>query len=115
MVVTDRDAWVFHAFDARNRERIRSLVTDELIAEHKADPNGIHSDNLQRVLAYFRRGPISGKYIIVAENPFSAYRIGVLNGDRGTAIEVLDDVYSCEEDVLHAIFVRRLKDIGADV
>lgn len=114
MVIVDKDAWVFSTFDAQNRDRIRLLITPELIAEHKADPNGIHSDDLQRALAYFRRGPISGKYIIVADKPFSAYRIGVLNGERGTAIEVLDHVYPSEKEILHAIFLRRLNDIGAN-
>lgn len=114
MVVIDRDAWVYHAFDTRNRDRIKLLVTAEIIAEHAANPNGIHSDDLQRILAYFRRGPIAGKYIIVAENPFATYRIGILNGERGNAIEVLDEDYPTEKDVLHAIFLRRLNDIGAN-
>ncbi|KXF50348.1 hypothetical protein AXA44_20150 [Rhodococcus sp. SC4] len=113
MTTIDRDALVYHQFDAQSRERIRALVTPEIIAEHAADPNGMHSDALQRVLAYFRRGLIAGKYIVVAAEPFSAYRIGMLNGDRGTPITVLDNVYPSEKDVLHAIFLRRLNDIGA--
>lgn len=113
MTLVNRDEWVYRAFDSANRESIKALVTPELIAEHEADPNGLHSDRLQRVLAYFRRGLIAGKYIVVAEEPFARYRIGVLNGMRGTPIDVLDEVYPTEKDVLHAIFLRRLHDIGA--
>ena len=112
-MTVDRDAWVYAHFDEDSLVRIRTLVTADLLAEHEADPTGHHSGDLQEVLAYFRRGPVAGKYIVVAEEPFAAYRIGVLSGERGTPITVLDEVHPTERDVLHAIFLRRLRDIGA--
>lgn len=114
MPVIDRDARVYLAFDAAQRERFRSLVTPELIAEHKAGPRAVKSDDLHRILAYLRRGPIAGKYVAVVEEPFARWRIGVLSGVRGEPIQVLEDEdFYTEQDVQHAIFVRRLKDIGA--
>lgn len=113
MTWINRDARVYERFDAESRERTRALVNDEIIEEHRRNPVGIHSDQLQRVLAYFRRGLIAGKYVVIAQGEFSCYRIGELNGTRGKAITVLDEEYSSENDVLHAIFIRRLTDIGA--
>lgn len=113
MSVIDRDEWVYYRFDRENRDQIRALVTEDLVAEHAANPIGVHSDQLQRVLAYFRRGLVAGKYIVIAEVPFAAYRIGILNGERGNPIAISDEVYPTENQVLHAIFVRRLHDIGA--
>ncbi|MFC5996230.1 hypothetical protein ACFQE5_18655 [Pseudonocardia hispaniensis] len=88
------------------------LLTDDLIAEHAANPAGPHSDALQRVLRYLRRAPIPGKYVIVAVEPWKEYRIGVLTGVRGEAPEVLDDgPFSTEEEALHAVFRKRVDDL----
>jgi hypothetical protein len=73
-------------FDEKLRERLRALITDELIAEHKENPLGFrghHSPDLQFVLNYFRRSPQAGKYIIVASVPWQEYRIGVLSASVG--------------------------------
>ena len=80
MEVVDRNIQVYLEFERRLRPKIRALLTDELIAEHEAKPLGPHSDDLQRVMNYFRRQPQPGKYILVATKPWQEYRIGVLSG-----------------------------------
>src|SRR5581483_9606051 len=98
---------------AKQRERIKALITDELIAEHAAKPLGQHSDTLERVLQYFRRQPQAGKYIIVAVRPWEEYRIGVLSGVRGQPATILDDdgPFASEEEAMHGIFLRRVREL----
>jgi hypothetical protein len=49
--MVDRQVLVFEHWDRKQRERIRALVTDELVEEHARKPLGQHSDALERVLA----------------------------------------------------------------
>jgi branched-chain amino acid transport system permease protein len=108
----DRQIQVYLDWDAKQRERIAALVTDELVEEHRAKPLGQHSDRLERVLAYFRRQPQAGKYIIVATRPWEEYRIGVLSGVRGQPATILDDeTFASEEEAMHGIFLRRVRDL----
>jgi branched-chain amino acid transport system permease protein len=111
--VVDRQLQVYADWDGKQRERIKALITDELIAEHAAKPLGQHSDALERVLAYFRRQPQPGKYIIVAVRPWEEYRIAALSGVRGEAAQVLEDseAYPTEEAAMHGIFLRRVRDL----
>ncbi|GEL16497.1 hypothetical protein [Pseudonocardia asaccharolytica] len=108
----DRQLEVYELFEQRSRERVAGLLTDELIAEHAANPSGPHSDALQRVLRYLRRAPVPGKYVIVAVEPWKEYRIGVLSAARGEAPAVLDDgPYGTEEEAMHAVFRKRVDDL----
>lgn len=108
----DRQIQVYVDWDRKQREKIKALITDALIAEHAAKPLGQHSDALERVLQYFRRQPQAGKYIIVMTKPWSEYRVGVLSGVRGEVATILDDeTYSSEDEALHGIFMRRVRDL----
>ena len=114
MEVVDRNIQVYLEFERRVRPKIRALLTDEVIAEHEAKPLGPHSDDLQRVMNYFRRQPQPGKYILVATKPWQEYRIGVLSGQRGKVVKILgDETFATEEDGLHGIFLRRVADLRA--
>jgi hypothetical protein len=110
---TDRDVLVYEDFHTKLAERIRALITDELIAEHEAQPLGQHSDTLERVLAFFRQVPITGKYIVVATVPWQEYRVAELSGLRSERLRLLDDepAYPSEEAALHGIFLRRIRDL----
>lgn len=108
----DRQLQVYERFDRELRERLRELLTDELIAEHEAQPLGPHSDGLSRVLNYFRRAPQPGKYLIVAVEPWRDYRIGVLPGVRGAPLELLEEPsYASEEEAMHGVFLKRVDDL----
>jgi len=110
--VVDRQRQVYEDWNRKQRERIKALITDELVAEHAAQPLGQHSDVLERVLAYFRRQPLAGKYIIVAVKPWEDYRIGVLSGVRGHPAQILDEEsFPTEEAAMHGVFVRRVRDL----
>lgn len=108
----DRQLQVYVDFDAKLRARIKALVTPELIAEHAANPLGQHSDALERVLSYFRRQPLPGKYIVIATKPWQEYALGVLSGVRGQPAMLLDGpTFASEEEALHGVFLRRVQDL----
>jgi branched-chain amino acid transport system permease protein len=109
----DRQLQVYADWDAKQREKIKALITEELIAEHAARPLGQHSDTLERVLQYFRRQPQAGKYIIVTTKPWEEYRIGVLSGVRGKTAEILEDseTFPTEDAAMHGVFLRRVRDL----
>lgn len=97
---------------ARTAERIKAMVTDEVIAEHKRKPLGQHSDSLERVLNYFRRAPQAGKYIGVCTGPWAEWRIGVLSGVRGVPPTIMEEErFTSEDELQHGIFLRRVRDL----
>jgi len=108
----DRQLQVYENWGKNQRKAIRALITDSLIEEHRVKVLGQHSDDLERVLQYFRRQPQEGKYIGVMTKPWEEYRIGVLSGVRGQPAEILmDERFPTEEAVLHGIFLRRIRDL----
>jgi branched-chain amino acid transport system permease protein len=110
----DRAQVVFARWDAKVRQALKPLITPELIEEHRRKPLGQHSDTLERVLNYFRRAPIAGKYVVVCTEPYREYRIGVLPGRRGAPIRVLDAPrFGSEEEAEHGVFLQRVKDLLA--
>lgn len=103
-------------FDRRRRADILRLLTDDVIAEHEANPLGyrrFHSWPLQRVLNYFRAQPVLGKYFVYASNPWHEYRIAVVVG-RGEPAEILEEpVFATEEEAMHGVFMRRVEELRA--
>lgn len=110
--IRDKQTIYVKRFEANVRQRLRSLVTDELIAAHKQNPSGPHGDTLERLLNYFRRAAIADKYAILAVKPFSEYRVVALSGRRGVPPRMVDDkTYATEDDAQHAVFLRRVQDL----
>ena len=105
-------------FERRRREEIGSLLTEELIAEHEANPLGyrkFHSPALQRVLNYFRAQPILGKYFVYASEPWRRYRIAMVT-ERGEPPKILDEpVFASEEEAMHGVFLKRCEDLRASL
>lgn len=114
--VVDRQAVYFALHDQRLRARLRLLVTDAIIEEHRLKPVGQHSDGLERLLNYFRRGGMAGKLGLHCANPDQPqYRIVRLSGARGVASVIEDDaVYPSLDEAYHAIFLRRIADLLAN-
>ena len=120
MEIRNRDLECYALFDQRVRRQIRRLITSELIEEHRLHPLGLQSDALARVLNYFRRAPLGGKYAVWATRSFGPYRIVALTGLRGQRPQPLDGrEYATVAEAYHAIFLRRIEDlnhnqVGAD-
>lgn len=109
---SDKTLQVYARWDARMKEKLRPLVTEELIAEHSRNPWGQHSDPLERVLNYFRRSPARGKYAVLCTRPHAEWRIIVMPGERGKAPTFLDDRrFSSEREAVHAVFNERVKEL----
>ena len=106
----DRDKVYHERFDARLRAHLRTLVTPALIEEHRASPLGRHSDSLERVLNYFRREPLGGKYALFELEPDRKYKIVTFEGAgvHGLPEDVDGTVYTDKNAAVHAIFLRRV-------
>ena len=110
--IEDKQYIYYRRFDKRWRDQLKLLVTDELIEEHRRKPLGQHSDALQRLLNYFRAGPLADKYAIYEEQPFKAYKVVALTGIRGMPPRTVDDkVHGTLDEAYHAVFLRRINDL----
>jgi branched-chain amino acid transport system permease protein len=102
----DRQLEVFNRFDGDLRAQINSLITDELIEEHRHKPLGQHSDALERVLNYFRRPPHFGLYSRVACHEYQVIALPVPPG--GVPEPIDEPVYYDKTEALHAVFLRHV-------
>lgn len=107
----DADIHVYEHFNAKTRSYLKSVIDDGLIEEHRQRPVGRHSEPLERLLAYFRRLPLSEQYAVKRPDE-GAFQIVRLSGVRGTPPEVVDDTgYRTLEEAYHAIFLRQIDEL----
>lgn len=112
--IADKQQIYYRRFDKRIRDHLKTLVSPELIAEHKAKPLGQHSDALDRVLNYFRRGDMSDKYAILRVGPPKqcSYKVMAFSGRTGNPPRVVDDkLYATMDEAYHAVFMLRVNDL----
>lgn len=112
--IADKQQIAYRRFDKRLRDRLKVLVTPELIAEHAGAPLGPHSDALARVLNYFRRADVTDKYVILQDGPGGDWRYSVmaLSGEAGKPPRVVDDrTYATRDEAYHAVFLLRVNDL----
>jgi branched-chain amino acid transport system permease protein len=86
----DKDLIYWRRYDKMQRDYLKTLVTPELVEEHKNCPLGQHSEALERLLVYFRRQPLVDKYAI-------------------TVVE--DKIYGSQDEAYHGVFLRRVQDL----
>lgn len=109
---SDKSLQVYARWDAKLRKSVRALITDALIAEHRKQPRGQHSDALARVLNYFRRAPLTRKYVVLCTVPHVEWKLAELSGVRGDPPRVIDDrSFASEPEALHAVFLQRIDDL----
>jgi branched-chain amino acid transport system permease protein len=88
-------------------------LSEALIAEHQRDPRGQHSDTLERVLDYFRRSSALTPYVLVCTEPFRQWRLARLTGTRGQPPQFVDEqTFESEAEAMHALFLKRVEEIG---
>lgn len=110
--VHDSDNVCREFFDKKQREFLKSIVSEEVIEEHKTEPLGQHSEPLERLLLYFRRAPQKDKYAITRNGASGMFRIVMLPGERQGPVALLEDAeYSTLEEAYHAVFMRRVRDL----
>ena len=108
----DREADWGAVFNAQRRERLKPLITEELLSEHAADPRGLrhhHSAALQEVLNFLRSMPMEGLPIVYVEKPYARYRIATLKGSGKMPELDGTQVFSSLEEADHEAFQRRLR------
>lgn len=113
----DRQLEYYEWFDARMRRRLLDLVTDDIIGEHQAKPLGQHSDPLDRLLNYFRRGGLANKVgILLDPGGRKSFRLVRFSGVRGAPAHVLDGPeYSDLNAAYHGAFLQRVADLRASL
>ena len=106
-----RDAPVYERFDRRWREQLLSLPLEDLIAEHRRQPFGPHSDGLARLLSYFRGAETAGKHVIFGLDGNTGWVLGRIGRPRAQGTLELDTttVYPSCEDAEHAVFLARVE------
>lgn len=110
--IEDKQYIYYRRFDKKWRDHLKTLVTEELIEEHRKKPLGQHSDALQRLINYFRCQPIPDKYAIYEIKALKEYQLVALTGVRGMPPRVVDDkIYTSLDEAYHAIFLRRVNDL----
>lgn len=110
--IRDKDQLYFRRFDKRLRDHLKTLISPELIEEHRLKPLGQHSDRLERVLNYFRMAGGENKYVLYEMQTGTAYKIIATTGIKGTPPRDVDDVvFTNKDDALHAVFLRRVQDL----
>lgn len=109
---TDRQLDYYAEFDRRLRRHLRTLVSDAVIEEHRRKPLGQHSDPLDRLLNYFRRGGMAGKLGLHQPDPGTpSYHIVRFSGARGVPSVIEDESYGSLDEAYHAVFLRRIDDL----
>jgi hypothetical protein len=94
--------------------RIRGLVTPALVVEHRERPFGPHSPALQELMHFLRRNVARNRprYVCFRDGDPPVWRVGTA-GERGEPLSAVgSDAYPRREDVEHAVFLRRLSDLG---
>ena len=110
--IRDKDQIYFRRFDKKLRDHLKTLVTPELIEEHKQKPLGQHSDALERVLNYFRGAGGENKYVLYEMKANTEYKIIVTTGKKGVPPREADGVvYTNKDEALHAVFLKRVQDL----
>jgi N,N-dimethylformamidase len=95
--------------------RVRGLVSDALIEEHRAHPFGPHSLQLIEVMQFLRRNPDPDlpRYVVLRISEPPRWAIGALPAARGGAMQRVNDVtYESRATAEHGVFLRRLADYG---
>ncbi|MEJ8570099.1 ABC transporter permease subunit [Microbaculum marinum] len=111
--IADKQEIYYRRFNKRLRDELKTYITPELIEEHKRAPLGRHTDRLERVLNFFRRGEMPDKYAILrVERSMDRFRILAFSGERGAPPRVVDDKeYRSLSEAYHAVFLLRVNDL----
>lgn len=108
----DKQHQAYALFNARLKSEIRALVTPALIEEHRRKPLGRHSDELERVLNFFRRPPAYALYSRVPMREWQLIRLPIAAGSPPAPLDAT--VYRDEAEAMHALFMRNVDDLMAN-
>lgn len=121
-LLDEQEAAIGRRFESGLLARVRALVTPELVAEHRRNPIGIHSAELDFVLGVVRRhaSPDMDRLLIFATDGdgLEGERFRVLEhstrvpgGPMGLRGPSSDSI----EEITHRIFLERLVSLGFEI
>lgn len=108
----------FEYFQTRRSAEIASMVTTEIIEEHRRNSDqsqGHHSPELHLILNFLRLAPIIGKEFVLAETPYETFRIGRVTARYSHPEVISEETFGSELEAIHQVFLKRLKKIGVNV
>jgi hypothetical protein len=107
----DSDNDVRDMFDRMTRVYLLTVLSDDLIAEHRRNPFGHHSEPLTRLLAWCQRRPLPQQYAVKAEAD-GTYRIVSMTGRRGARPTYLGEArFASLEEARHGVLLRHISDL----
>jgi branched-chain amino acid transport system permease protein len=107
----NKDLEVRDHFDRMTRAYLRSVLTDELIEEHRSGDASHPSEPLARLLAWCQRRPLPRQYAIKAEAD-SSFRLIAFAGKRGERPRYLGhERYATVREAQHGAFLRHISDL----
>jgi len=109
--VLNADDHVRNNFDAMTRKYLLTVLSDEIIEEHRQEQSGHHSEPLTRLLAWCHRRPPGEQYSLRQEADCS-YRIIRMSGRRGRSpTYVGGKVFNTIDDARHGVLLQHIKDL----
>jgi hypothetical protein len=107
----DKDVHVRNLFDRMTRGYLLSVLSDELIEEHRRGDLGHVSEPLARLLAWCQRRPPGEQYAVKAEADGS-FRLIRFAGRRGRPPDYIgDERYATLQAARHGAFLRHVGDL----
>ncbi|WP_156452059.1 hypothetical protein [Novosphingobium sp. CCH12-A3] len=115
--IRDRQADYVFMFERRLAQKLATTITERMIEEHRRKPLGQHSDALERVLNFFRRGGLAGKVGIFQPDPARpVYRLIRFPGVRGGSATIIDgEPATSLAEAHHAAFLQRIADLNSQL
>src|SRR5436305_136485 len=112
MQSNNQDVLYRQLFRSKQREYLRTVISDEIIEEHRKSPLGRHSEPLERLLHYFRSAPQPNKYVIKKDEKSRKFQVARLSAERATPLkEVSETRYDTALEAYHEIFLCRVREV----
>ena len=107
----NKDFQVRDHFDGVTRVYLRSVLSDELIEEHRSGNASHPSEPLSRLLAWCQRRPLTDQYAVKAEAD-GTFRLVSFVGRRGQPPRYVgDECYATLQEARHGAFLRHISDL----
>jgi hypothetical protein len=107
----NEDFQVRNHFDRMTRAYLRSVLSDELIEEHRSGDASHPSEPLSRILAWCQRRPLTEQYAVKAESD-GTFRLVSFAGRRGQPPRYVgDERYATVQEARHRAFLRHISDL----
>lgn len=107
----DSDQDVREMFDRMTRAYLLTVISDDLIDEHRRSPAGHHSEPLSRLLAWCQRRPLPHRYAVLAEAE-GKYRIVSMTGRRGARPTYVGKArFASVDEARHGVLLRHISDL----